>query len=426
MPSNNESLLRVAANGLMDRRLFLREALTGSVAFAAAPLSFAQPVGLRQPDSLLRPGGSSEDYGMPAPHEIKRVHRTIFPVAKGRTMKPGGLTPHHLLHGTMTPSGLHFELNHQGIPDIDPDRHELVIHGMVRHPMKYTVQNLENYATVTRQYYLECAGNSAALWHGKADPKATLDKTHGLMSASEWTGVPLATLLDECGVDKKAKWLVVEGGDSGSLTRSVPLGKAFDDSMIAIYQNGERLRPGNGYPMRLFNPGFEGNTNVKWVRSIYVTDKPVMSRFETSKYTDLMPDGKALQFTLLMDVKSMITRPSNAMTLPKHGIYEVTGLAWSGAGKISKVEVSADGGKTWAQAELQEPVQSKMVTRFRIPWQWTGAPAVLQSRAYDDQGRSQPTRDKLLAARGSNAHYHYNAIHSWAVDEKGGISHAFA
>jgi sulfane dehydrogenase subunit SoxC len=250
---------------------------------------------------------------------------------------------------------------------------------------------------------------------------------YGLLSGAEWTGVPLSALLDEAGVQPQARWLVVEGGDSGSVSRSVPIEKALDDSMIALYQNGEPLRPGQGYPIRLLNPGFEGNTNIKWVRSIRLTDKPGMTRFETSSYTDLMPDGKALQFSLAMEVKSVITRPSNVTKLPRrNAVYEVTGIAWSGSGRIRRVEVSADGGRSWADAELQEPVVPKMLTRFRIPWQWSGAPAVLQSRATDDTGRVQPTRSALLAARGSNGPYHYNGIHSWQIDTAGSVEHVFA
>lgn len=417
-----------AGNGLLDRRLFLRSAIAGASTLALTAPSIAQWVGEGQPASMLTPGSGMEAYGLPAKSELERVKRwTIPPGSGGRPMSWGGLTPHHLLHGTITPNGLHFELNHQGIPDIDPQQHSVVIHGMVRQAAKYTVEQLENYPTVTKQHFLECAGNSSVLAADKpADPVMTLTRTHGLLSASEWTGVPLATLLDECGVEKGARWLVVEGGDSGSTTRSIPLSKAMDDSMIAIFQNGERLRPGNGYPMRLFNPGYEGNTSIKWVRSIYVSDKPVHSRFETSKYTDLMKDDVSLQFTLEMGCKSVITRPSNTSQLSRHGVYEITGLAWSGAGKVRKVEVSADGGKTWAEADLQEPVQSKMLTRFRIPWQWQGQPAVLQSRVYDEKNSRQPTRKELLAAIGGYRHYHYNAIHSWSVDKSGEISHVFA
>ena len=329
------------------------------------------------------------------------------------------------MHGTITPGGLHFEVNHHGIPDIDPDQHELIIHGMVRQPIKLDINSLANYPTETHCYFLECSGNSGRLW-GQEPTSAYLDGTHGLLSGSEWTGVPLATLLDEAGLQSGAKWVIAEGSDSGSLSRSIPIDKALDDSMIALYQNGERLRPGQGYPMRLFNPGFEGNISVKWVRSLRVSDKPAMTRFETANYTDLMPDGRALQFSLGMDVKSVITRPSNATRLPKKGVYEVTGIAWSGNGRITKVEVSADGGRTWAEAALQDPVLPKMLTRFRIPWEWQGGPAVLQSRAVDEAGRVQPTRTELMAARGNKSRYHFNGIHSWGVGEDGGIKHVYA
>ena len=288
-----------------------------------------------------------------------------------------------------------------------------------------TVDAISHYPTETHNYFLECSGNSGRLWGPEPIP-ANLDRTHGLLSGSEWTGVPLTTLLDEAGVSPDAKWIIAEGSDSGSLSRSIPIEKALKDSMIVLYQNGERLRPGQGYPMRLFNPGFEGNTSVKWVRSIRVTDKPAMSRFETRTYTDLMPDGMALQFTLGMDVKSVITRPSNATVLPKKGVYEVTGIAWSGNGRVTKVEVSADGGGTWGEAALQGPVHPIMLTRFRIPWEWDGGPAVLQSRAYDEAGRIQPTRTDLIAKRGTHGNYHFNGIHSWGVGEDGGIKHVYA
>ena len=324
-----------------------------------------------------------------------------------RLVKYRGRTPHQHLTGTITPSGLHFERSHQGIPDIDPDQHSMVIHGMVRRPLKFNIEALENYPTVTREYFMECSGNSGVLWSSKPD-QATLQDIHGLLSGSQWTGVLLSTLLDECGISKDAKWIIAEGADSGAMSRSIPIDNALDDAMIAIYQNGERIRPGQGYPMRLFNPGLEGNTSIKWLRSLYVSDRPVMSLFETSKYTDRMADGKALQFTLEMDVKSMITRPSNAMRLPKHGLYDITGLAWSGRGKISRVEVSVDGGNTWADAALEGPIQSKMLTRFHIPWMWDGGPAILQSRAIDEFGRVQPGRDELIKARGTRPVYHFH------------------
>jgi sulfane dehydrogenase subunit SoxC len=427
MSNNARDLPRVAGNGLLDRRLFMRNLALGAAGTATAGISLANPVSEGQPEWMLTPGSTTEDYGMPSRFEMERVKRWTVPpagqVATGRSI--AALTPHHLMHGTLTPGGLHFEVNHHGIPDIDPDRHELVIHGMVRQPIKLSVDALSNYPTESHNYFLECSGNSSRLWADEPTT-ANLDLTHGLVSASEWTGVPLSILLDEAGLEPGAKWLIAEGGDSGSLSRSIPIDKAMTDSMIALYQNGERLRPGQGYPIRLFNPGFEGNTSTKWVRSIRVTDKPVMSRFETRTYTDLMPDGKALQFSLGMDVKSVITRPSNATVLPKKGVYEVTGIAWSGNGRITKVEVSADGGKTWGEAALQGPVLPIMITRFRIPWEWEGGPAILQSRAYDEAGRVQPARTDLIAARGTKNVYHFNGIHSWGVEEDGGIQHVYA
>ena len=427
MANDAQDLPRVAGNGLLDRRLFMRTLALGAVGTATAGVSLADPVSKGQPEWMLAPGATTEDYGTPSHYEMARTRRWTVPpagqTATGRSIV--AFTPHHQLHGTLTPNGLHFEVNHHGIPDIDPDQHELIIHGMVRQPIKFNVAALANYPTETHNYFLECSGNSGRLWADKPTP-ANLDITHGLLSGSEWTGVPLATLLDEAGLQPGAKWIMAVGADAGSVSRSVPMDKAMGDAMIAPYHNGERLRPGQGYPMRLFNPGFEGNTSIKWVRSIRVTDRPAMTRFETRTYTDLMPDGKALQFSLGMDVKSVITRPSNSTVLPKKGVYEVTGIAWSGNGRITRVEVSADGGVTWADAALQGPVLPIMLTRFRIPWQWDGGPAVLQSRAYDEAGRIQPSRADLIAARGTHGSYHFNGIHSWGVGEDGGIAHVYA
>ncbi len=426
MAKRIEVLPRAAGNGLLDRRLFMRSLAAGA-AGAASGIAFAQPVSEGQPEWMLTPGATTDEYGTRSRFEVERTKRfTVPPGGWGSTGRSiAAFTPHHLTHGTITPSGLHFEVNHHGIPDIDPDRHALIIHGMVKRPIKISVSALANYPTETHGYFLECSGNSGRLWGDEPTP-ATLDITHGLLSGSEWTGVPLSILLDEAGADPKAKWIVAEGGDSGSVSRSVPMDAALHDSMIALYQNGEHLRPGQGYPIRLLNPGQEGNTNIKWLRSIHVTDRPAMTRFETSTYTDLMPDGKALQFSLAMEVKSVITRPSNADSLPKKGVYEVTGIAWSGKGRITRVDVSADGGRTWAEAALQEPIQSKMLTRFRIPWEWNGGPAVLQSRAVDETGRVQPTRTELIAARGKAGRYHFNGIHSWGVADDGSIQHVYA
>ena len=416
--------------GLLNRRLFLNSAIATTAALATTRAAYGQEiVGEGQEDWVLYPGSSTLEYGDRSRFEAQTVKRFIHDYSPEfldlRLTKYVSRTPLDHMLGTITPSGLHFERSHQGIPDIDPNQHSLVIHGMVKQPLKYDIEALENYPTVSRFNFLECSGNSAVLFEDEPTDQS-LRAIHGLVSGSEWTGVLLSTLLDERGISPNAKWIIAEGADNGMMSRSIPIDKALDDTMVAIRQNGERIRPSQGYPMRLFVPGFEGNTSIKWLRSIYVSDKPAMSVQETAKYTDMMPDNKSLQFSLVMDVKSVITRPSNVMSLKKKGLYEITGLAWSGKGKIARVEVSVDGGNTWADAALEGPIQSKMLTRFRVPWMWEGGPAILQSRAIDEFGRIQPTRDALINARGKNPIYHYSAIQSWGVQSNGEIKNVFA
>lgn len=435
MSKNDKSLIidttdHAAKGGLLNRRLFLSSAIATSAALATNRAAYGEEVvGVDQDDWTLYPGSSAVEYGGRSRFEVESVKRftpnNTQEFLDLRLTKTSARTPLDHLLGTITPNGLHFERSHQGIPDIDPDQHSLVIHGMVKNPLKFDINALENYPTVSRNYYMECSGNSAVLFQ-ETPTNQSLQEIHGLLSGSEWTGVLLSTLLDECGISPDAKWIIAEGSDNGMMTRSIPIDKALDDTMIAIRQNGERIRPSQGYPMRLFNPGFEGNTSVKWLRSIYVSDRPVMSVQETAKYTDMMPDNKALQFTLEQDVKTVITRPSSAMSLQKKGIYEITGLAWSGKGKIARVEVSVDGGITWADAALEGPIHSKMLTRFRIPWAWDGSPAILQSRGIDEFGRIQPTRKQLIDARGRKPIYHFHAVHSWGVASNGEVTHVYA
>ena len=435
MPKKKNSLVidatdHSANGGLLNRRLFLSSAIATSAALATTSAAYGQEmVGEGQEDWVLYPGSDALEYSDRSRFEVDSVKRLLPNDPQEfldlRLTKFVARTPLAHLMGSITPNGLHFERSHQGIPDIDPNKHSLVIHGMVKNPLKFDISALENYPTVSRNHYVECSGNSSILWQ-KTPTDQSLQEIHGLLSASEWTGVLLSTLLDECGLSPDAKWIIAEGADNGMMTRSIPIDKALDDTMIAIRQNGERIRPSQGYPMRLLNPGFEGNTSVKWLRSIYVSDRPVMSVQETAKYTDMMPDDKALQFTLEQDVKSIITRPSNAMSLKKHGLYEITGLAWSGKGKIARVEVSADGGNTWADAALEGPIHTKMLTRFRVPWLWEGGSAILQSRAIDEFERIQPSRKELIDARGRNGIYHFHAVHSWGVAKSGKIKHVYA
>src|SRR5262247_524795 len=373
------------------------------------------------PPSMKMPGAGMSEYGSPAKYESK-VTRTFIRSQPGTTGSGASRTPLEALNGMITPSGLHFERHHSGVPDIDPDKHRLLIHGLVKRPLIFTVDALLRYPMVSHIHFLECAGNSGIMY-GATPPTLTCGQVHGMVSCSEWTGVPLRLLLEEAGADPSAPWLLAEGADSAAMSRSVPMAKAMDDAFLALYQNGERLRPENGYPVRLFLPGYEGNMSVKWLRRLKVAPTPTMTKDETSKYTDLQADGKALMFTFPMEVKSVITRPSPSLTLQGPGLYEVSGLAWSGHGAIKNVEVSADGGQTWAEAALSAPVLPKALTRFRMAWKWNGAPTVLKSRATDDTGAVQPTRDALVAAHGTNVLYHYNAIQAWQVEANGEAKH---
>lgn len=326
--------------------------------------------------------------------------------------------------GIITPSDLHFERHHAGVPDIDPENYELVIHGMVERPMVFRLADLKRYPSLSRIYFLECSGNGGGSFNMTRMPtEVSPQQMDGLLSTSEWTGVPLSTLLREVGVKPGATWIVAEGGDAAMLNRSVPMWKAMDDALIAYGQNGEPVRPEQGYPARLFLPGFEGNTSVKWVRRIEVTDAPVMSREETSNYTDALKGGKARQFSFIMDAKSVITFPSFPMALPDKGWWEIKGLAWSGRGRIVRVDVSADRGATWMPAQLQEPVLPLATTRFRALWNWDGAETVLMSRAIDDTGYVQPTVQQFVAARGERTNYHSNHQRAWKVAADGRVTY---
>jgi len=326
--------------------------------------------------------------------------------------------------GNLTPSGLHFERHHGGIPTIDPARHELIVHGMVGTAKKFSVADLKRMPSVTRKHFIECSGNTLTEW---AKPTAkTVQVTHGLLSTSEWTGVLFSTLAREVGLKDAALWVLAEGADAAVMTRSIPIEKLLSDGMIAYGQNGEALRPEQGYPLRLLLPGYEGNTHIKWLRRLQVSDRPFMTREETSKYTDLMPDGRAKLFTLQMGAKSVITFPSADMMLPKPGVYEIKGIAWSGRGRVQSVEVSSDAGKTWRPANIENAAEPMCTVRFSCPWAWDGQAATLQSRCTDETGYVQPTREELVRLRGLNSVYHYNAIQSWAVAADGGVSNVHA
>jgi sulfane dehydrogenase subunit SoxC len=363
---------------------------------------------------------ADESYGTRSQFETEA--RTRFKTATPQSSWT--FTPLQDSVGIITPSGLHFERSHAGTAVIDPSKHSLFVHGMVAHPRKYTMRDLRRFPSVSRILFLECSGNGLTEWSKPTMP--TVQGTHGLTSTSEWTGVPLAMILREAGLRSGARWVLAEGGDGAAMTRSIPIEKAMKDCLLAYGQNGEAIRPEQGYPLRLLVPGFEGNMNIKWLRRLEIADMPFMTREETSKYTDLLPSGKARQFTFEMEAKSVITAPSGDMTLDGPGFHEITGLAWSGHGAIRRVDVSTDGGRNWRPAVLQNPVLPVCHTRFRLPWRWDGKEAILQSRCTDETGYVQPTLGQLIALRGLNGPlgsvYHLNAIQSWHVASDGKVT----
>lgn len=386
------------------------KAALAAAAGAGAVQALPVRLGAEQSDDPTKvPGTPPSAYGTRSPFErSRRLPRTST-----------SLTPLQDLHGIVTPSSLHFERHHNGVPRIDPSVHRLLVHGLVERPVIFTTDDVRRLPAVSRLFTIECSGNSASEWGEPGG--ATVQVTHGLTSTSEWTGAPLAVVLREAGMNPAASWMLAEGADAAAMTRSLPLRDVLDDALLCYAQNGEALRPEQGYPLRLVVPGWEGNVCIKWLRRLKLGTGPFMSREETSRYTDLMPDGTARQFTFVMEAKSVITTPSGGQRIHP-GFVEIRGLAWSGRGKIVSVEISTDGGGSWRSAVLQEPVLPKCHTRFILPWRWSGGEAVLQSRCIDDTGYVQPTRAALLAARGDHSVYHYNGIQRWRVAPDGAVT----
>ncbi|MET4220017.1 sulfane dehydrogenase subunit SoxC [Bradyrhizobium sp. LB14.3] len=408
------------------RRLFLRgsAAVAGGTVMGAGASAVAETDNLppNVPEWMKAPGEpmGSQPYGAPSPFEkgvVKNISKTLK-----QYISASGRTPLQELDGIITPNGLFYERHHGGVPTIDPAQHRLMLHGLVERPLIFTMDDLRRFPSESRVHFLECSGNPG---YSKPYGKTASDLV-GLVSCAEWTGVSLKLVLQEAGLKPEAKWVVAEGADAAALTRSIPIEKCLEDAMLVYSQNGERLRPQQGYPLRLFLPGFEGNMSVKWLRRLHVTAEPVYSREETSKYTDLLPDGTAREFSFFMEAKSIITRPSGGQRLNAPGFHEITGIAWSGHGKIARVEISVDDGKSWQDARLQEPVLTRALTRFRLPWRWDGKPAVIQSRAIDETGYVQPTLSELLAVRGENYFYHNNAIWPWRIAADGEVTNAQA
>ena len=390
----------------------LAAAATGGTARAAGDIKVNEWM------KTLGEGVVSRPYGLPSEYESHVRRRWVEWLTATRESSVS-FTPIQDLDGIVTPNGLCFERHHGGIAEVDPSEYRLMINGLVEKPLIFTLDDLKRMPRVNRFYFLECAANSGMEWRG-----AQLNGcqyTHGMIHCLQYTGVALKTVLEQAGIRPNGKWILAEGGDASGLDRSIPIEKALDDCMLAFAMNGEALRPEQGYPVRLVVPGWEGNMWIKWIRRIEVGDEPWHTREETSKYTDLMEDGRSRRFTWIMDAKSVVTSPSPQAPLKYKGINVLSGLAWSGRGKVKRVDVTFDGGRNWVEAELAPPVLSRCLTRFHVNFEWDGRPLLIQSRCIDETGYIQPTKDELRAVRGTNSIYHNNGIQTWHVMASGEV-----
>lgn len=408
----------ISDNGRLSRRnlIVASTGLAGSVLAGRAAAESLADVPPRQPGAYLSRHSERSKY--------VKLDRIPEATPGKRNVDPSDAinskTPLDKLFGGITPTDLHYERSHSGAPDLDPARHRLLVHGMVQKPLVFNIDDLKAMPSISRTVFIECTGNGWENWK-RADENITVQNTHGLVSTNEWTGVPLKLLIDFVGMDRGSTWMLAEGGDAAAVARSIPLtDEILEEAFVAYGQNGEPIRPAHGFPMRLVMPGFEGNLNIKWLRRLEFSDQPWMTRWETARYTQLQTNGNAIQFQLRMDTNSVITFPSGAMVI-KPGYHRITGLAWSGHGKIAKVEISTDGAKTWKEAQVNLPVLPKAQSRFQMAWVWDGKPTKIVSRSIDDKGNVQPDRKSFIAAVGTNALFHYNAQQTWSIDETGRV-----
>ncbi len=407
------------------RRNFLGTAFAAATTAQWMPQALASagdPAILTLPEHTKNLGQpvAAKGYGVPSKWE-GNLQRRESPGLTRVSAASVSFAPLQSMFGIITPNGLHFERHHQGWWDVDPSLHRLMINGLVKGARVYTMDDLLRLPSVSRMHFIECGANTGMEWANVAVP--TVQYTHGMLSCCEFTGVPLSTLLDMSGYDKsKAKFVLAEGADGSSMTRTIPIEMALDDVIVAYGMNGEMLRPEQGYPLRLVVPGVQGVSWVKYLRRIEVGDMAWATKDESIHYVDMMPDGLHRQYSSVQECKSVITSPSGGQMLLDKGFHNITGLAWSGRGKIKRVDVSVDGGRNWKTARLETPVLSKCLTRFNIDWNWDGDPFLLQSRAIDDTGYVQPTYAQLRAVRGSRSIYHNNAIQSWKVAQSGEVS----
>ncbi len=399
-------------------------AAAAGVAGLAAGRSTAAPLAVPPSNLGLGRALPASEYGMPSGFEAHVARRRSDVLVNRQNFSDWSMTPLHQQHGTVTPNGLIFERHHSGVPEINPDEHRFAIHGMVRQPLVFTMADLMKYPSVSRFYFMECSGNGLTDWLKSASK--TVQQSHGLLSCAQWTGVPVSTLLQEAGALPGATWALAEGADGSAHARSIPMQKLLDDALIVYAANGEMLRAENGYPLRLFIPGWEGNVSIKWLRRLKLGDRPWHLRSETARYTDPMPDGKWRQFSFEMEAKSVITSPSGGMNI-KPGEIEILGFAWSGRGKIRAVDVTTDGGRTWREAALEEPVMDKCLTRFRLRWKWNGGPTSIASRTVDSSGYIQPTVEEIKKVRAITGFVqHHNGVFPWSIATSGEVKNAIA
>ena len=408
------------------RRALLGRSVAAAVGVAGVVPGRSTAAPLAVPPSNLALGRAlpASEYGMPSKFEAHVARRRTDVLVNRQNFSDWSMTPLHQQHGTVTPNGLIYERHHSGVPEINPDEHRFAIHGMVRQPLVFTMSDLMKYPSVSRFYFMECSGNGLTDWLKSASK--TVQQSHGMLACAQWTGVPVSTLLQEAGALPGATWALAEGADGAAHARSIPMQKMLDDALIVYAANGEMLRPENGYPLRLFIPGWEGNVSVKWLRRLKLGDQPWHLRSETARYTDPMPDGKWRQFSFEMEAKSVITSPSGGMNI-RPGEIEILGFAWSGRGKIRAVDVTTDGGRSWREATLEEPVMDKCLTRFRLRWKWDGGPTSIASRTVDSSGYVQPTVEEIKKVRAITGFVqHHNGVFPWSIDASGEVKNAIA
>lgn len=406
------------------RALLAKTAAAAVTGLAGVGVARAEPLSVPESNKALGRPLPPEEYGMPSKYESHVKRRRTDVLVNKQNYSDWSFTPLHQQLGTVTPNGLIYERHHNGVPDINPDQHRFVIHGMVRQPLVFSMSDLMKYPSVSRFHFMECSGNGLTDWLKPA--ARTVQQTHGLLSCAQWTGIPVSTLLDEAGVSPSATWALAEGGDGSAHARSIPMKKLMEDALIVYAANGEMLRPENGYPLRLFIPGWEGNVSIKWLRRLKLGDQPWHLRSETARYTDPMPEGKWRQFSFEMEAKSVITSPSGSMKI-RPGPIEIVGFAWSGKGSVRAVDVTLDGGRTWRQAQLEGPVMDKCLTRFRLQWNWNGGPTTIASRCVDSTGYVQPTVEDIQKVRAITGFVqHHNGVFPWSINEAGEVKNAIA